>query len=239
MSDTLSLIGDEQVEAHLADIFAQDAAIKHQNRVAQILNYSGLSLEHRAQTFDNFIANRDGADNSAALRLCRSYSQHFEPRSGIGCLLYGPKGIGKDHLVSATMQGLAQREIPVVRLSVPKLLIEFRTSFAQETFEKLMRTIQKNEVIALREFFIAANTAFEMAKAFEMLYAVIDSISDQNKGLLVTTNLSPPEIGRRLNEIDPDERLADRLAGCCELVPMQGQSYRRELREQRRPAWLS
>ena len=79
-----------------------------------------------------------------------------------------------------------------------------------------MESIASNYMVVLDDFGIGKRNPWVEGQ----VYCLIDSLYTQGRRVIVTTNLSYPQLSKF------DNRLVSRLLGICEVVHMKGRDYR-------------
>lgn len=163
------------------------------------------------------------ADNRRAVEQARRFaarvvSGEWDGRKA-GMYLYGQRpGTGKTYLAEAVANaaldaGVWVRFVRVV--DIPRN--------DQEAVEELAS--DEWPLVVLDDVGAAKPTP----RLVECLYAIIDGRTWRGAPLVVTSNLEPDALGRQIGAVDQTagERIASRLVGACELVPVGGPDRRR------------
>lgn len=195
-------------EAAEAEREAQDRADRQRRRIAATglpPSFHGIDL-----------AGLDTGHNSAAHGAARRWADG-DLR---GLVLTGQVGVGKTTLAAAAMLAMHERD-PVQWVSVPSLVAQ---SFGDDTAKaQVAKTLTGRTPLVLDDL--------DKVKAGEwvasQLFAAIDNRVTAEAGLLVTTNMAIPDIGRKFGGefgIAIVSRLADRRY--CEAHEMRGPDRR-------------
>lgn len=170
------------------------------------------------KTFENFDVN---PKNREALEVCRKFAAEFGPgRKGL--LLMGPNGIGKNHLAAAVVNELAKRIYYSYFsniVSVKNKLMDAIGYGVEGAIGKLLSydMICINDLGAER----APKTPGEVDYTQEILFGLIDGAYEDNKTLIITTNMSDAELFERYGK-----RIVSRLIGMCDVVEYEDFDHR-------------
>lgn len=200
---------------------------------------SGLTPADLEKTFDTF----DASANPQAYAVAKAYAEKYEKGLGVGLLFWGPAGVGKTHLAMAIANVLLRRGFQVRRWAMADLLAHARSAFADqesETIQTLFQTLATSDVVILDDLNLQTlASAYEIARACEFLFRVVDTCLSHRTALILTTNHSPRELQARLAQLDGNsERIFSRLREMVWPVEMKGANMRPKARQARTPAWL-
>lgn len=213
---------------------------------------SGVPEQHATTILTGGAAAIDRRENrmNPVIAACRRFSRW---PWGRGLYLYGPVGCGKTLLATCTIRGmiLSAQEIgwPVAdgrRMSwdawdrschtlsfwypefrfvnLPRLLGRIKETFNRQTRYELttsdvIREYEQCDVLVLDD--LGAEKATDWVR--EMLFLIIDSRYTSGRTTIITSNLSPRQLGETLSE-----RIADRIVEMCRgaIVEIKCGSYR-------------
>ena len=148
---------------------------------------------------------------------------------GRNVIMCGNPGVGKTHIATALGISACQRNKSVLFTSVPNLVIELKEKAETNQLSTFKKRFCSYDLVILDEL---GYITFDKAMS-ELLFNLLCT-RNQNKSLIITTNLS----FNRWSEIFGDEILTaamvDRLVHCSHVINIQGQSYRLKETE----AWL-
>lgn len=172
-----------------------------------------IGLEEK--TFLNF----DWHVQEDAYRTCLNY----KPAHGeASLLLMGSVGTGKTHLAAAILNGLREQGVPCLFATVQNL---FNALYAASFDGKLSIMEQVGSTkLAVLDDMDKSKADGEYQKG--VLFDIIDRRYKRKLPTIITTN-AQTNLEHWLNEAT-----LDRLYERCEIVPMNGKSYRRVLAEQ-------
>ena len=148
----------------------------------------------------------------------RKYNEQYSRNM----LLIGPVGLGKTHLAAAVANALRDQMIPCLYATAERLF----DAFYAADFERKDEIIEQSSTTPLfvldelSQLYVKAETDGAYQKA--QLFRIIDSRYKRHLPTIITTN--------ELKNLD--QPTLDRLDERCDLVQMNGKSYRRVLAEQ-------
>lgn len=141
--------------------------------------------------------------------------------NGSNVILCGNSGVGKTHVATALGLLACQQNKSVLFTSVPNLIIELREKAQSNQLTTFKKRFCSYDLVILDEL---GYISFDKGCS-ELLFNLL-STRNQNKSLIITTNLS----FNRWIEIFGDEVLTaamvDRITHCSYVLNIQGQSYR-------------
>ena len=192
-----------------------------QGRVRRILRVVGIPRLFEESTVAGYkaaTALQKGA-RTAIVDWVRSYQP-----GGPGLYLHGPVGTGKTHLACALLKGLAQRGVWCLYRSLPDLLHELRRSVREENESDLLDALADVPVLLLDDLGSERLTEY----AAERLHQIVDDRYADRRTTLVTSNLSPAQLGRHVGQ-----RMASRLMEMTTPLRIDGRDHRAKgLREE-------
>lgn len=209
----------------------EEIARQHQERVERIerlFRNSTLPERWRDRTFEAF---RKTAGTQAAYDTAYRYTHEFNRRSGTGLLFTGDVGLGKTHLAAAIAMELMSRELSVVYGTVSSLLSQIRSTYdsSKETEAAAKYRMTSCDLLVIDEM------GKEKVNAWvgQTVYDIINARYENNKAMVITTNLSLAEIRKKYNDIDSvrvgiGDALVDRIYEACRGVQFTGTSWRKQ-----------
>lgn len=194
--------------------------IQRQGRLAELFQRSMLPARWKERTFESY---RVTPENEAAYERSRWYAEHFHPAAD-GLLFRGAVGLGKTHLAAAIAMHLLSKEHTVVFGTVTSLLGRIRSTYDdnRESERDVMRRLMRCELLIIDDMGKEKVTDWVQQTVFE----IINTRYDDNKPLIITTNMTIPEIRNKYNE--NGEALVDRIFEMCKGVQLTGRSWRKK-----------
>ena len=192
--------------------------------VADLAAYSLIDDRFRRSTFENWVSATP--DDERALRICRSYADHFDEMyaTNTGLILYGRPGTGKTFAAACVANELMARRVPVLVTSI----IRMTTGAFGDGLNELLGRMNSARLLVLDDFGAERNTDFKA----EQIFSVIDARYAANKPMIITTNLTDFK-----GETDVRrQRVYDRIFEVCKPVKLDGESRRRTEGKNRRAA---
>lgn len=140
---------------------------------------------------------------------------------GRNVIMCGNPGVGKTHIATALGISACQHNKSVLFTSVPNLVIELKEKADSNQLSTFKKRFCSYDLVILDEL---GYITFDKSMS-ELLFNLLCT-RNQNKSLIITTNLS----FNRWSEVFGDEILTaamvDRLVHCSHVINIQGQSYR-------------
>lgn len=180
-------------------------------------------------TFDNFKTGpKEQVKKSAAVTACAEYAngfrEHFE--AGRSLILVGPKGTGKDHLLTATIRRIANNFGKPGRVMFRdglKLFGEFRAAIGTpQTEQSIIDRYTSPALLAISDPLPPRGTLSEHEQ--RMALRIIDGRYRESRPLALTVNaVNRQEISDRLGV-----QACDRIFDCAIVVRCVWESYRTE-----------
>lgn len=140
----------------------------------------------------------------------RKYVDQFEDMAsrGKGLLLWGNVGTGKTFIAACIANALMEREIPVLMTNFSRIMNTMLGMGGAERNEYL-DSLNRYRLLVIDDLGIERNSSY----ALEQVYNIIDSRCQNEKPMVITTNLT-------VDEMKEDDNLAhariyDRILGCC------------------------
>lgn len=185
-----------------------------------ILRREGITdPKYLKYTFD-----KDDGRNPKIAQVCRRYAENWKEmkKDDIGILFYGDVGTGKTFFAAAIANSLTEKLVSAGVTSFPWLLNSLQSRFQGDRQEYIDR-LQRYSLLVIDDLGSERNTGFSA----EMVYNVIDTRYRSGKPLIVTTNLTLPDLE---NPKDLTyKRIYDRVLEMCPIrLKLNGESRRKE-----------
>ena len=130
-----------------------------------------------------------------------------EVREHKNLILYGPVGTGKTHLAIAIGVKACQMGLKTKFFSVTELVLKLAEARKQGTLEKLVKDLQKQDLLILDEWgYVPVDR-----DGSQMLFRIV-SDSYERKSLILTTNLEFSKWGSVFTDEQMAAAMIDRLA---------------------------
>ena len=138
--------------------------------------------------------------------------------AGRGLWLTGGYGTGKTALAMIVSRAAIDAGRSVAIYSCPKLLNMLRESIDQGGVIDFLDRLAAVDLLHIDDLGAEHRTEWVL----EQLYTIINARYQDERSMIVTSNLGPIELSEQLGE-----RIVSRLEGCCELLPFHGADARR------------
>jgi len=187
----------------------QKAAHERADRLRQI---GLIDPQYRDMTF---LA--DQGYNPHVSTIARGYVDSFGEclPNNIGLLFTGDVGTGKTFFAASIVNALNEKGLSAIMTRLSRII---NADF--EEVDRLLRIIDLSDLVVFDDLGAERDTSF----ACERVFDAIDTRIRARKPIIVTTNLTPGELGgvtdKRL------KRIYDRILGACTIVPVNGSSVR-------------
>ena len=172
---------------------ARRAEVEAQKRARELAENARVLWAARGKryercTLDNFVAG--SPDQQKVVRRVRVYAEHIERNinRGVGVVLIGPPGTGKDHLMAALMHAALAAGKTIKWASGPQLFAGFRDDIGADTEERrALAQYTKPDVFALSDptWEQSRLERFQRAKLME----IIDGRYNHLRATWVTLNV--------------------------------------------------
>jgi DNA replication protein DnaC len=156
------------------------------------------------------------------VRVVRRYAEEVDTRldEGDGLCITGDMGTGKTTLAMLVSRAALEAGRTVAIYSLPKLLNQIRTTFAEgtnQTHAELLDRLAAVDLLHLDD--LGAEKTNEWV--LEQLYSIVNTRYEEQRSMIVTTNLDPEPLREQIGE-----RTMSRLREMCSQVPLFGHDRR-------------
>ena len=159
----------------------------------------------------------------AVTTAVRHYVTRIEENidAGRGLWFFGSVGTGKTTLAMLVSRHALEAGRSVAIYSLPRLLAEIRTTFddpTQRSYVDLLDRLSAVDLLHIDD--VGAEKTSEWV--LEQLYAIVNSRYEDERSMIITTNLERDELAGQITE-----RTVSRLEEMCDVLPLWGQDARR------------
>jgi DNA replication protein DnaC len=178
----------------------------------------------------NELTDSQRAAKAMARRVVREW-----PALDRGLLIVGPVGVGKTHLAVAVLAELVDTVgVRGVFCDFTDLLARIQATFSRgsdESEDEILATYRDAELLVLDE--LGARRPTDWAR--DVLYGLLNTRYNRKRITLLTTNYgdAPEKPGGETLELRVGTAVRSRLAEMCQLIPLTGPDYRREVKQRR------
>jgi len=202
-----------------------------QEEVADLYRASGLTGQFREQRFDTFDLTVYPPSERAYMghvnEACRTFSEQVRHGKEVeSILLMGDVGLGKTFLCSAIGNAVldARRSMVYFTLSEFLDLVRLMKFDDDQDYRQGVQRLLDADLIILDDLGAEKVTEF----AAQELFNIINHRMNRLLPMVIATNLTPGEIQSTYGQ-----RIASRLLGSFEVLPLKGEDVRRVLRQRR------
>jgi DNA replication protein DnaC len=158
------------------------------------------------------------------VRVVRRFSETIDDQldSGRGLWLMGNVGTGKTTLAMLVSRAALNAGRSVAIYSLPRLLAEIRTTFdelSERSYISLLDRLVAIDLLHIDDVGAERTSPWVL----EQLYALINARYEEQRSLIITTNIPPEELPEQIGE-----RTVSRLTEMCEQIPLHGRDLRKE-----------
>ena len=195
---------------------------------AKELSFAALSAEMPIEIsrFDNFDLKYYKSDEDKAVmekiyKFCVVYAKNINEHSQ-SVLFLGGTGLGKTHLSLAIAAAATEKGMGVIYSPTQNLFNKLeKEHFSRTEGTPLQDDVFECDLLILDDLGAEFSTAFTQA----LIYNIINTRILSNKPTIISTNLTPAEIGERYTP-----RVASRIFGCYTLKGFCGTDIRQQKR---------
>lgn len=187
---------------------------------AQELKQQGI----KDQKFKEYTFEKDDKRNPELSQMFYQYFEQFETmkEEQRGLILYGGTGTGKTYFACAVANELMKFGYSAMVSNLPTMLLQMQGKVNEQT--ALLNAIEKVDLLVIDDFGVERETNWTTEK----IYQILDARSRSKKPMIVTTNLSPSQMGA-FTEIS-QKRILERLKDSAQaLIEITGNSRRGEI----------
>jgi DNA replication protein DnaC len=154
----------------------------------------------------------------------RRYANRIEERldAGRGLWFMGPNGTGKTTLAMLVTQAALKAGRSAARYTLPDLLRQIRKTFDTGSHVDLFEQLVAVDLLHIDDIGAEQSTAWVL----EELYSIVNARYEEQKSMVITTNILDREtLCEQINE-----RTVSRLTEMCDELPLLGHDHRMDVR---------
>ena len=205
-----------------------------QRRIEKIKRASLLGDKYKDVSFDN-TETEHNPNFKMTYQRCKKYCEvaHKVLDKGIGIYLFGNKGTGKSRLTACMANELILNHYTVLYTNFSEISKYIRGTFNKttETEYEFLERLTKIDFLFIDDFgteLVSKNDQDLWLQ--EKVFEVVNKRYNNNKPIIFTSNYSLREL---IEERGVADKTIDRINEMCEIMKLEGSSYRRNVKEQR------
>jgi DNA replication protein DnaC len=180
-----------------------------------------IPRKYRGVSFDRPPVTEIAAPVTAAVRR---YVGRIDDNlaAGRGLWFFGSVGTGKTTLAMLVSRHALDAGHSVAIYSLPRLLAEIRTTFDDErgtSYVDLLDRLTSVDLLHIDDVGAEKTSPWVL----EQLYAIVNARYEDERSIIITTNLERDELAEQINE-----RTVSRLEEMCEVLPLWGADARQQ-----------
>ncbi|MDQ3607340.1 MAG: ATP-binding protein [Actinomycetota bacterium] len=179
-----------------------------------------IPRKYRGVSFDRPpVADMAQAQVAVVRRFVRDLEANLD--AGRGLWLFGDVGTGKTTLAMLVSRAALEGQRSVAIYSLPRLLAEIRTTFdpdGDRSYTELLDRLAAVDLLHIDDVGAERTSPWVL----EQLYAMINARYEEQRSVVITTNLERDALGEQIGE-----RTVSRLEEMCDVLPLFGHDARR------------
>ena len=180
-----------------------------------------IPRKYRGVSFDRPpVTEIAGPVTAAVRRFVNRIDDNLD--AGRGLWFFGSVGTGKTTLAMLVSRHALEAGRSVAIYSLPRLLAEIRTTFDDDrsnTYVDLLDRLTAVDLLHIDD----VGTEKTSPWVLEQLYAIVNARYENERSVIITTNLERAELAEQINE-----RTVSRLEEMCEVLPLWGPDARQQ-----------
>jgi DNA replication protein DnaC len=181
---------------------------------------AAIPRKYRGVSFDRPpVTDMAQAQVAVVRRFVRDLEANLD--AGRGLWLFGDVGTGKTTLAMLVSRAALEAQRSVAIYSLPRLLAEIRTTFdpdGDRSYTELLDRLAAVDLLHIDDVGAERTSPWVL----EQLYAMINARYEEQRSIVITTNLERDALGEQIGE-----RTVSRLEEVCDVLPLFGADARR------------
>lgn len=204
----------------LCALFAQELADREQYKLARRRSLAQLPREC---DLDNFDFNHPSGITKPQLKELRELVWLDQ---AYNILLMGPCGTGKTYIASGLVNDAVNRGYRAVFTTMEDLISVIRLKELSPSAMSRYNRLAKAQLLAIDDIMLFPMQKDEAVGFFNLINAL-----HQQASVIITTNKSPTEWAETMNDAALAAAILDRVLYHCDVIKLEGNSYRMEHRK--------
>ena len=207
--------------------------LEKQKIIDKLKKASLLGEKYKNTTFENTEMTSD--EFKKIYSRCKKYCEvaNIVLNKGIGIYLFGHKGTGKSHVTSCMANELMNNYYTVLYTNFSEISKQIRETFNNpiETEYNFLKRLTSIDFLFIDDFgteIVTKNNQDVWLQ--EKIFEVVNKRYNNNKPIIFTSNYSLRQL---IEERGLADKTVDRINEVCEVMKLEGNSYRKYLKEQR------
>jgi len=188
-----------------------------------------IPRKYRGVSFDRPpVTEIAGPVTAAVRRFVNRIDENLD--AGRGLWFFGSVGTGKTTLAMLVSRHALEAGRSVAIYSLPRLLAEIRTTFDDDrgnSYVDLLDRLTAVDLLHIDDVGAEKTSAWVL----EQLYAIVNARYEDERSVIITTNLERDDLAEQINE-----RTVSRLEEMCEVLPLWGADARQQRHDDPRSA---
>lgn len=193
---------------------------ENQKRTEELFKESGIGEKFKTRTFKNTKTNKN---NIVAVKKAMGFTEEF-PKVREGLLIVGPVGTGKTHLAASIANKLIRNLYTVAFGNITDIIILIKSTYGKEselTELEVIRTLTEEVDLLIID---DLGKEYATENTITLLYHIVNKLSENNKPVIITTNLTSEELRKRYK--DKGIAIVSRITEMTEPVILTGEDWR-------------
>ena len=198
----------------------QEVAGREERQRQKRLKEARLPMSHDLGLYDYSMSN-----GLSATQLNQLRELHWV-EEGFNLMLAGPSGVGKTYIAAGLCSDAINRGYKAYFRSMDELLTTLKMKDITPAAKREYKNLSEGDIIVIDDLM---NITVDREEG-NLLFAFVNNIYE-SMSFIITTNRSPAEWARSLNDEVLATALLNRLLYKCELIQLSGGSYRMKNRQ--------